>query len=238
MGRVAVVTQPTAQHSIRGRRRPWRPKRKLLRDSERFDLVSHMLRGHLSPEQIADKLLSMNMPSLKDAYVCRETIDNAIYALPKGGLRKELILCLYQGKTTRMLRSGGGFDEGQGQRLVCRHLGGAHQWLLDAGKNERCNRDVRHAGLQCCTQSYAAAMRKSMTYDQDGRWPSMPTSPKTLRLLSIFADEAIDVAPRHARRRASSVLVVPDSSSAFHRATLAAVRAGRCKCTSSACGCM
>ncbi|CAI8813944.1 hypothetical protein EMIT0P265_270011 [Pseudomonas zeae] len=117
MGRVAVVTQPTAQHSMRGRR-PWRPKRTLLRGSERFDSVIHMLRGRLSPEQIADKLRSMNMPSLKDAYVCRETIYNAIYALPVGG--------------------------------------------------------------------------------------------------------------------ASSVLVVPDSSSAFHRALLAAVRAGRYKCTSSA----
>jgi IS30 family transposase len=97
----------TAQHSMRVRRRPCRPQRKLLRGSERFDLVIHMLRGRLSPEQIAGKLRSMNIPSLKDAYVCRETIYSAVYALPVGGLRKELILCLRQGKTTRMPRAGG-----------------------------------------------------------------------------------------------------------------------------------
>ena len=96
----------TAQHYKRVRRQPCRPKRKLLQGSERFDLVTHMLRGRLSPEQIAGKLRSMNIPSLKDAYVCRETIYNAIYALPVDGLRKELILCLRQGKTTRKPRSG------------------------------------------------------------------------------------------------------------------------------------
>ncbi len=31
---------------------------------------------------------SMSMPNLKDAYVGRETIYNAIYALAIGGLRK------------------------------------------------------------------------------------------------------------------------------------------------------
>lgn len=36
-----------------------------------------------------------------------------------------------------------------------------------------------------------------------------------------FADEAIDTAPWHARRQARSVLVVPDSSSAFQRMSLA-----------------
>ncbi|VVN47986.1 IS30 family transposase ISPsp8 [Pseudomonas fluorescens] len=97
----------TAQHSMRVRRRPCRPQRKLLRGSERFDLVIHMLRGRLSPEQIAGKLRSMNIPSLKDAYVYRETIYSAVYALPVGGLRKELILCLRQGKATRMPRTGG-----------------------------------------------------------------------------------------------------------------------------------
>ncbi|RMT95925.1 hypothetical protein ALP39_200053 [Pseudomonas marginalis pv. marginalis] len=45
-----------------------------------------MLRERLSPEQIAGKLRSMNMPNLGDAYVCRETIYNAIYALPVGSV--------------------------------------------------------------------------------------------------------------------------------------------------------
>jgi len=70
---------------LRVRRCSCRPKRKLLRGSERFDLVTHMLRERLSPEQIAGKVRSMNIPSLKDAYVCRETIYSAVYALPVGG---------------------------------------------------------------------------------------------------------------------------------------------------------
>jgi len=78
----------TAQQRMRVRRSNCRPKRKLLPGSERFELVVHMLRERLSPEQIAGKLRSMNIPSLKEAYVCRETIYTAIYALPVGELRK------------------------------------------------------------------------------------------------------------------------------------------------------
>jgi IS30 family transposase len=53
-----------------------------------------MLRERLSREQLASKLRSMKSSSLRDAYVCRETIYNAIYALPLGEQRKELINCL------------------------------------------------------------------------------------------------------------------------------------------------
>jgi IS30 family transposase len=58
--------------------------RKLLAGSERFELVAHMLCECLSPEQIAGKLRSMKIPSLREVYICRETIYNAIYALPVG----------------------------------------------------------------------------------------------------------------------------------------------------------
>ncbi|MBH8655079.1 IS30-like element ISPsp4 family transposase, partial [Pseudomonas aeruginosa] len=61
-------------------------------------------------------------PSLRDAYVCRETIYNAIYALPAGELRKELILCLRQGKTTRRPRLGGVDRRGQIPEMVSIHL--------------------------------------------------------------------------------------------------------------------
>ena len=95
-----------AQQQMQARRQVCRPKQKLLPGSERFELVAHMLRERLSPEQIAGKLRSMNMPNLRDAYVCRETIYNAVYALPVGELRKELIACLRQGKGTRRPRAG------------------------------------------------------------------------------------------------------------------------------------
>ena len=111
-----------AQRQMSIRRQVCRPKRKLLPGSERFELVTHMLRERLSPEQIAGKLRGMNIPSLRDAYVCRETIYNAIYALPVGELRKELIICLRQSKATRRPRSGGVDRRGQIPEMVSIHV--------------------------------------------------------------------------------------------------------------------
>ena len=111
-----------AQQQMQARRQTCRPMRKLLPVSERFELVAYMLRERLSPEQIAGKLRSMNIPSLRDAYVCRETIYNAIYALPVGELRKELIICLRQGKTARRPRSGGVDRRGQIHEMVSIHV--------------------------------------------------------------------------------------------------------------------
>jgi IS30 family transposase len=54
----------------------------------------------------------MNIPSLKDTYVCRETIYTAIYALV-GERRKELIIRLRKGKSTRRSRSDGADRRGQ-----------------------------------------------------------------------------------------------------------------------------
>lgn len=172
----------SAQWRMRCRRQVCRPTRKLMPGTKRFELVTHMLRESLSPGQIAGKLRSMNMPSLRDADVCRETIYNAIYALLVGELRKELIICLRQGKTARRPRSGGvdqrgqipemvsihvrlpeiedrlmpGIgrrpDQGQGQRLVCRHAGRAHQWLPDVSEDGRRDGDLGDGGLQCSTQ--------------------------------------------------------------------------------------
>src|SRR5690554_2733202 len=78
------------QHT-KARRVTCRPKRKLVPGSELFQMVKEMLRDHFSPQQIAGNLRRM-FPKLKDAYVSHETIYNAIYALPVGELRKELII--------------------------------------------------------------------------------------------------------------------------------------------------
>lgn len=112
----------SAQQRMQVRRQTCRPKRKLLPGSERFELIIHMLRERLSPEQIAGKLRTMNIPSLRDAYVCRETIYSAVYALPVGELRKELIICLRQGKTTRRPRSGGVDRRGQIPEMLSIHV--------------------------------------------------------------------------------------------------------------------
>ncbi|MBF56530.1 MAG: hypothetical protein CME80_02205 [Halomonas sp.] len=64
-----------------------RLKRKLFLDNSRFELVIYMLCNRLSSEQISGKLQRMIMPRFDDAYVCRETIDSAICALPFGELQ-------------------------------------------------------------------------------------------------------------------------------------------------------
>ena len=110
-----------AQALTRKRREVCRPARKLVLGSERFDLIIYLLRQYFSPQQIAGKLRLMKM-NFEDAYVCRETIYNAIYALPVGELRKELIQCLRQGKTTRRPRPGGVDRRGQIPEMVSIHV--------------------------------------------------------------------------------------------------------------------
>ena len=119
--RGAYTTQH-AQRAMRERRLPCRPRQKLVPGNEMFELVAHLLRQRFSPEQIAGKLRTMKSPSFEDAYVCRETIYNAIYALPVGELRKELIICLRQGKTSRRPRSGGVDRRGQILDMVSIHV--------------------------------------------------------------------------------------------------------------------
>ncbi len=68
-----------AQQRRQKRRIPCRPERKLVPGTERSALIAHMLCRRLSPEQISGKLKAMDIPNLRDAYVCRETIYNAIY---------------------------------------------------------------------------------------------------------------------------------------------------------------
>ncbi|KAF4560175.1 IS30-like element ISPsy38 family transposase [Pseudomonas sp. CES] len=111
-----------AQQHMRQRRTACRPQRKLLPDSELFDLVVHLLRKRFSPQQIGGKLRDMEFPNFEDVYVCRETIYNAIYVLPVGELRKELIICLRQGKTSRRPRTGGVDLRGQIPDLVSIHV--------------------------------------------------------------------------------------------------------------------
>jgi IS30 family transposase len=68
------------------------------------------LRCHWSPEQIAGKLFGMNLAvplSDKPVSVSHETIYCAIYAMPRGTLRAELIDLLRQSHKTRLPRARG-----------------------------------------------------------------------------------------------------------------------------------
>ena len=125
VNRNSVKSEYTAQtaQQIRCRKRQvCRPSKKLILGGELFEIVVSMLQDQFSPEQISGHLRNMNTAREKDRYVCRETIYSAIYALPVGELRKELIICLRQGKSTRKPRTGGVDRRNQIPDMVSIHV--------------------------------------------------------------------------------------------------------------------
>jgi IS30 family transposase len=88
-------------------RRGRRPDRHKLRPGTAlFDRVIGHVREGWSPLQIAGRLRRMegDDPSRR---ACHETIYLALYALPRGELRRELLTCLRQGRQARRPRSRG-----------------------------------------------------------------------------------------------------------------------------------
>ena len=100
-----------------------RPRRcpKLHLDGELFELVVYLLRKYWSPEQIARTLERM-FPNNTDRHVSHEAIYNALYLMPRGSLKKELIACLRQGNGKRRPRSRGKDRRQQIPDLVSIHL--------------------------------------------------------------------------------------------------------------------
>lgn len=111
----------TAQQAFEARRKAARPTLKLDPEGPLWPVVSHMLGWLWAPQQIARTLRAM-WPDEPDMQVSHETIYNAIYAYPKGELRKSLIDCLRQGKTTRRPRSAGAERKGQIPEMVSIHV--------------------------------------------------------------------------------------------------------------------
>ena len=89
-----------------------RGRRKLIAGSPLFEHVAGQLRAGWSPLQIAGRLRRMD-PDDRPGTVCHETIYTALYALPRGTLRKELLSALRQGRQNRRPRSRG-LDRRQG----------------------------------------------------------------------------------------------------------------------------
>ena len=83
-----------------------RRKRKLHPAGPLFAEVRAHLEKGLSPDQIAGRL-RRDHPGCYDRNVSHETIYSALYALPRGELRRELIACLRQGHVNRWPRSRG-----------------------------------------------------------------------------------------------------------------------------------
>lgn len=98
------ATRAAAQAFALSRR--CRNRRKLSPESDLFAEVAWLLRFGWSPRQIAGRLRRMH-PDDSSRRVCHETIYRALYVLPRGELRRELLACLRQGHQNRWPRSRG-----------------------------------------------------------------------------------------------------------------------------------
>ena len=81
-------------------------RRKLRVGTALFDHVADHLRIGWSPLQIAGRLRRMDAED-RPGTVCHETVYGALYALPRGELRRELLGALRQGRQNRRPRSRG-----------------------------------------------------------------------------------------------------------------------------------
>ena len=96
--RAQVAETQSAADQLKSRR-----KRRLGHDGALFAEVSRLLRIKWSPEQISGRRKRMEggMEQQSGLQVSHEAIYTAVYALPRGELRRELIACLRQDKPTR-----------------------------------------------------------------------------------------------------------------------------------------
>ena len=111
----------TAQVACLGRRVAARPVGKLDFAGVGWGVVLTMLNWKWSPQQIAATLKRV-FPDEPERHVSHETIYTAIYAQPRGELRKQLVACLRQGRSTRMPRTRGEDRRGQIPDMVSIHV--------------------------------------------------------------------------------------------------------------------
>ena len=110
-----------AQCSYQSRRQAAKPAPKLHANGVLWHLVTQMLIWHWSPRQISRTLKAMH-PNDPGQQASHETIYNAIYAYPRGELKKQLISLLRQGRNLRRPRSGGKDRRGQIPEMVSIHV--------------------------------------------------------------------------------------------------------------------
>jgi len=111
----------TAQLSCQGRRVAARPARKLDMQGVAWSVVVTLLDWKWSPQEIAGTLKRV-FPNEPGRHVSHETIYTAIYAQPRGELRRQLIACLRRGRSTRMPRTRGDDRRGQIPDMVSIHV--------------------------------------------------------------------------------------------------------------------
>lgn len=110
-----------AQALSRSRRIQARPAAKLHHDHVLWGTVLTMLDWKWSPQQIAG-VLKRVWPDDPTMHVSHESIYTAIYAHPRGELRRQLIACLRHGRSTRMPRKRGVDRRGTIPDMVSIHV--------------------------------------------------------------------------------------------------------------------
>jgi transposase, IS30 family len=117
----AGYASEAAQCAHAQRRQAARRPRKLDVRGVAWSVVLTLLDWKWSPQQIAATLKRV-FPNEPERHVSHETIYTAIYAQPRGELRRQLIACLRQGKSTRMPRSRGTDRRGRIPEMVSIHV--------------------------------------------------------------------------------------------------------------------
>ena len=116
-----VYASMPAQSLSQTRRVQARAVPKLHPDHVLWSTVLTLLEWKWSPQQIAG-ILKRVWPQDPTMHVSHETIYTAIYAHPRGELRRQLIACLRHGRSTRMPRKRGVDRRGQIPEMVSIHV--------------------------------------------------------------------------------------------------------------------
>ena len=118
--RLGYASAP-AQAMSRARRIDARPMRKLDPQGVLWGVLLTLLQWKWSPQQIAG-ILKRVWPDDPSMHVSHESIYTAIYAQPRGELRRLLIACLRHGRSTRMPRKRGTDRRGQIPEMLSIHV--------------------------------------------------------------------------------------------------------------------
>lgn len=102
-------------------KRKARRRRKLTRTTALWREVRRLLARRFSPEQISSTL-KRRYPGEPAMHASHETIYTAIYAAPRGQLRRELVSLLRQGRGARRARTRGVDRRGRMKELMSIHL--------------------------------------------------------------------------------------------------------------------
>lgn len=117
--RLPYDASQAGRRALRLARKP-RRRRKLASDSALWRQVRAMLRKRWSPQQVS-RTLKRQYPAEPALHVSHETIYTAIYAAPRGALRRELVALLRQHKCTRRPRGQGADRRGRMHDLPSIH---------------------------------------------------------------------------------------------------------------------